>query len=312
MCIAILNLATASPITEQQFKTCWKANPDGAGMIFVSGDQLYVQKEMTDVDRFYQSYLYYKEVNPLSNFVIHFRVATAGRVCEHNCHPFIVNKDLAFVHNGMIDITSNAEYSDTYFFNELLRKLPADFLENDGIRTLIQGSIGWSKLVFLQSDNRWHIINDKKGYWEPCGNWYSNSSHKEYVPAAYTYKGADAWWNQNDYAKYLTAGFKQKETAPVTLSKNQLKRLRKQQEREAAKALKATKGLISQAQMDAKHEAARLGSAIGEEPIHFLECVDCKLELVSNSEFSSGYCAYCAGAHVRSQVTEYGYEARSY
>ena len=195
MCIAILN--TQNTISKETLKQCWKSNPDGAGMIYTANGQIQVFKEMTNFDKFYKEYLKQRKSNKQSNFVLHFRIATSGKIDKTNCHPFSVNKNLAFVHNGMININQlNANVSDTYTFNELiLKKLPATFLNNHAILDLIENYIGYSKLIFLDSDNEASILNEDLGHWDADNNWYSNNSYQ----CTYTKTKAVKAKNYNNY-----------------------------------------------------------------------------------------------------------------
>ena len=178
MCIAILN--TTNTLTKETLQQCWKSNPDGAGMIYTNNGQIKVFKEMTNFDKFYKEYSKQRKANKGSNFVLHFRIATSGKIDKTNCHPFAVNKNLAFVHNGIISIDPiNNNVSDTYTFNELiLKKLPNTFLNNHAITDLIEGYIGYSKLIFLNSDNEASILNEDLGHWDEFNNWYSNNSYQ--------------------------------------------------------------------------------------------------------------------------------------
>tara|TARA_R110000868_G_scaffold344082_3_gene605070 strand:+ start:758 stop:1501 length:744 start_codon:yes stop_codon:yes gene_type:complete len=178
MCIAILN--TKNTLSKETLQQCWKSNPDGAGMIYTNNGQIKTFKEMTDFDKFYKEYAKQRKANKGSNFVLHFRIATSGKIDKTNCHPFNVNKNLAFVHNGMISIDPmNVNVSDTYTFNELiLKKLPSTFLNNHAITELIESYIGYSKLIFLDADNEVSILNESLGHWDAQNNWYSNNSYE--------------------------------------------------------------------------------------------------------------------------------------
>jgi hypothetical protein len=177
MCIAILN----TPENRLPFETIEASlysNPDGFGIIATNGSKLISQKSMSmNPDKIYGIYLKHREDLPESNIVLHFRIATAGKVNVENCHPFHVNENLAFVHNGIIGQGSR-KYSDTYLFNETLKKLPSSFLSNHGTLDLIKRSIGASKLVFLNDSNEATIINEDMGHRDAFGNWFSNRSYE--------------------------------------------------------------------------------------------------------------------------------------
>ena len=185
MCIAILNSPNVT-FNESTIRNCWNNNRDGGGMIWtdVTTNQLYIYKEIKSFQSFYNKYLEIRKQNPQSNVVLHFRISTSGGVNETNCHPFQVNKDLAFVHNGVISELNgiDAKRSDTNLFNETyLRKLPSDFIYNDAILGLIKRFIGSSKLIFLNAYNEYTIVNEQLGKrdaeFEGC--WFSNETYKK-------------------------------------------------------------------------------------------------------------------------------------
>lgn len=178
MCIAILN--TKGKLSKETFNTCWGNNPDGAGIAWAEDGVVHTYKEMKSPKAIYKKYSEVRKRLPNNNMLIHFRIATHGRVNETNCHPFKVNNKLAFVHNGMIDgngLTKSTEFSDTYLFNQLfLQKLPKDFINNDAILNLMSEYIGYSKLIFLDAKDNWAIVNENLGEWDG-DNWYSNDSY---------------------------------------------------------------------------------------------------------------------------------------
>lgn len=208
MCIAILN--TKGIINKDTLLTCWNNNNDGAGMIYTTkNNELKVFKELINFDKFYKEYSKQRKANKESNFVLHFRIATSGKIDLNNCHPFKVNKNLAFVHNGMIDIElMNNAVSDTYTFNEtIIKNLGSNFLYNEAIIRLIETYIGYSKLIFLNNLNEAFIINEQLGHWDG-DNWYSNTSYscntKKAKVSNYGYAKYYEDYYDADYKNYST------------------------------------------------------------------------------------------------------------
>jgi predicted glutamine amidotransferase len=115
-----------------------------------------------------------------TNIVIHFRIATSGGVNYENCHPFKVNEDIFFCHNGILDIEVPiySKINDTQIYNNtFLKGLPSNFVQNDSLMQLIEFSIGANnKFVFLDSYGDFYIINENAGNWHK-GAWYSNKSY---------------------------------------------------------------------------------------------------------------------------------------
>ena len=178
MCIAIANKKN-KPLSDQEIINCWENNSDGAGILYKQNGKLKIFKEMNSVDKYLKKY---KKLITQSNCVLHFRISTHGGVNEKNCHPFFVNHKLGFAHNGVISGygTKVKDQSDTYSFNQfILKKLPEGFQNNEAICEMLSDVIGYSKLVFMDIDENFTIINPQKGKWdEEKENWYSNDSYK--------------------------------------------------------------------------------------------------------------------------------------
>ena len=219
MCIAILN-TKISTLKKDTLKNCWLNNGDGAGILYIDNNQsMQVFKEMTDFDKFYEEYLHIKKNYGKRNIVLHFRISTHGKVNATNCHPFLVDEGLGFVHNGMIHtVPVSKEYSDTYMFNEcILKKFKPGFEYDQDILDLLAEYIGTgSKLIFLNKDNDYAIVNEKAGHWSD-GCWFSNSSYKQvnnwvdyggvkkYKGSSYNSYFNDTNWNTIDVKETKTS-----------------------------------------------------------------------------------------------------------
>jgi len=181
MCIAILN-TKGTTLKKDTLNNCWVNNGDGAGILYIDDNKkLGVFKEMNSFENFYKNYIEIKQKYGKRNIVLHFRISTHGRVNETNCHPFITNDDIGFVHNGMIyDVPESLEYSDTYMFNEsILKNLKPGFEYNETILGMLEAFIGsGSKLIFLNKENEFFIVNERAGHWN-LGCWFSNTSYQQ-------------------------------------------------------------------------------------------------------------------------------------
>ena len=203
MCIAILN--PANLIKDESIKNSWDNNDQGAGLLW------YDQKSKTLGS--YKSYKYkkflnkYKELRACKDIgciVLHFRIATSGFEKYTNLHPFFVNNDLGFVHNGIIPGLGNNKYSDTYEFNEKLKSLDSNFYKNKSLMDILSMAINGSKLVFLDSTNTYTIVNEEAGIWED-GNWYSNNSYK--MKNDFVWYGNTKVSNKKDSYSYAYDGY---------------------------------------------------------------------------------------------------------
>lgn len=186
MCIAIYK-PEGVLIDKATLAQCYSANSDGAGYMFHKNDKLYVKKGFFSFEDFWKSYRRDKS----KETVIHFRIKTHGLINEANCHPYKINDNFAFVHNGMISGYTDPAKSDTWLFNEDILQPFVDKWGNlglfqDPVQKLIEARIGYSKLIFMDNTGNTKIFNEDKGVWDN-DVWYSNSSYKKpapYVPPA--------------------------------------------------------------------------------------------------------------------------------
>jgi hypothetical protein len=201
MCIAIYKPAGII-LTKELLQTCFTANKDGAGFAYINESytgvrKIFIKKSL-NFDTFYAQYERATKINPDSPFLIHFRIKTHGPIDKDNCHPFMVDKETVFIHNGIISgVGVDPKKSDTRLFNEkVLQKLPIGWNHNEAIRTLVEDFISHSKLVTMNIEGDIQIFNENKGQWEG-GCWFSNSSYKPKAIVKYT----------NIYHKYTAGSF---------------------------------------------------------------------------------------------------------
>lgn len=180
MCIAILNKVGTLP--KEYIQNSWDNNYHGAGLAFSDGNKFTVYKTDSNADTFYKKYKKYRKAHPNVPFLLHFRISTHGTITTDNLHPFIINDNVALIHNGMIDLDGHAKTdhrSDTRFFCEdILATLPYGWQHSAGIHAMIEQIGGWSKFVLLDTDQNHYIIGEDAGHWYE-GNWYSNNSYKQ-------------------------------------------------------------------------------------------------------------------------------------
>lgn len=182
MCIAIMK-PKDKVLSKEILETCCKANPDGMGFAYIDGDTMYIKKYM----KFEDFYKDYKEVENKSNMLIHFRIATHGKVEIDNCHPFWLNHRMALVHNGVISGYGDRDTkSDTRdFIDKVIGNISWKLMKNPSYRELVGKCIGYSKFAILDISGDYWIINEDKGVWDD-GVWYSNTSYKPKKSVSYT------------------------------------------------------------------------------------------------------------------------------
>ena len=207
MCIAILQPKNKM-LKKKTLQNCWDNNPDGAGFMYSHKSEVVIVKELNDFNSFYSQFRKHRERHN-TNFVIHFRIATHGKIDIRNTHPHKVNELTWLVHNGIISQKSfvNARFSDTVKFTKLLGNLPLDFMSNPSILELIRDYIDSDKMIFLNNEGKIKIINQSGGV-KKWGCWFSNSTfnhhnYKVYKPWTYgncsTYDTQSNTWQDYNY-----------------------------------------------------------------------------------------------------------------
>jgi predicted glutamine amidotransferase len=110
-------LTTANQFLNQNFKTCWDNNDDGAGMLYIQDGVLVAEKFPNEghqsADNFAKFYERYNAVKSSESgdlpMLVHFRIATHGATPEY-LHPFFVSDTLGLIHNGIIHGFGSAEF----------------------------------------------------------------------------------------------------------------------------------------------------------------------------------------------------------
>ena len=163
-------------LSDDILKTMWDNNRDGAGFMYAENDSLNIIKGLMTFNDFLQAY----EPHKNKKIVMHFRIRTHGTTDAAMTHPFVVDNNLAFAHNGVISGMGDQTHSDTWYFNErvikAIRARVQNFLDIDPIKDLLESKVGFSKLVFMDNTGKVDIINESKGDKSSDGVWFSNTS----------------------------------------------------------------------------------------------------------------------------------------
>ena len=189
MCVIVYKSKDVD-IDMEKLQMCWEHNKDGAGLMFAEGGILKVAKGFMKW-RSFKRYIRRTGMERLNALpvIFHFRIATHGTVSPRNCHPFQLNKDIAMVHNGVmqnVDIPRDEDISDSEaFLNRYVRDAFSTISVGAlgggmPINELFSKFIGGSKLAFMDNDGDVAIVNEKAGTWQD-GAWHSNMLWKPYV-----------------------------------------------------------------------------------------------------------------------------------
>lgn len=167
----------------------YKANRNGGGFAFVNDKGVVVaDKGYFDFDKFWQAYSdAFATFGETSPFLIHFRIATAGKICSDNCHPFVMKEGkAALIHNGMLWSGQLTDaMSDTAKFAKETEGLLGDNARMTPAMVKEVGNIvgATNKIVLLYADKTFKIINENgySAHWNKEKTiWYSNRGYESW------------------------------------------------------------------------------------------------------------------------------------
>lgn len=180
MCQAIVK-PEGKTIPKATLKNAWQSNQDGAGFCYVNhdNDTVVIRKGFFKFKHFYQAYIKHEHKDVL----IHFRYATHGEKVADNCHPFMLAKDAALIHNGILSgftPTLNSKLSDTRVFCEgylvpglHLANIPVhEYLSSKALIGFVESLIGVNNKLAVMTTKGTVIFNEAQGEWYE-GVWYS-------------------------------------------------------------------------------------------------------------------------------------------
>src|SRR5436853_6269879 len=104
MCLAIAKPRNKI-LSRSDLARGFEANDDGAGFAFAWRGKLTVQKGFFDFNSFWRAF---NKIPKNAPAIVHFRKVSYGIKSKANCHPFLIDKNLAMIHNGSLhDWTGN-------------------------------------------------------------------------------------------------------------------------------------------------------------------------------------------------------------
>jgi len=188
MCI-IAYKPKGATLTKSVLKNCYKNNGDGCGIAWPDdkGESIIVERGLFGFRKLWNIY---REIPKDKPVLLHFRIGTSGEIDEKNCHPFLIDKKHALVHNGNIENKlgdKDNTLSDTNVFVEkVLRPIfthpsfkKENFWSSFSFKWLMENSIeSKNKMVILGADGMATIYNESAGEWEK-DVWFSNKTYKE-------------------------------------------------------------------------------------------------------------------------------------
>ena len=187
MCIA-LYLPKFQEVDRETLYNCYCSNPDGFGFAYFVDGKLIIRKFIgqNNISLGIEEFLLTREHFKSKQFMAHFRIASHGKISKRTCHPFKINNEMVFCHNGILSDFTNqlsidSKISDTMLFNKkVFQKLPTDFMRYPVYKKMLEETIGqFNKMIIMNADGNHWILNEDVGEWDK-GIWFSNDSYKPF------------------------------------------------------------------------------------------------------------------------------------
>ena len=166
MCL-IIHKPAGVPVPFALLESAWRENPDGAGVMYHTGEATEVYKvtpgAWADPVTHLARVLDKLEANEVG---VHFRWRTHGPIDDDNTHPFPIPKTGGWVmHNGVLRVGPgyadvSARMSDTNFYvRDALRDAPG--VDNEFFWRLVGSDIGMqNKLLVMDAAGKFARVND--------------------------------------------------------------------------------------------------------------------------------------------------------
>jgi len=180
MCLIFIKPKTAKNyLTHERFINALTNNPHAVGIVYRDNGKVNIQRFVKPEANKEEIYNIIKDKE---EFAIHFRYATHGILNLTNTHPFIVTNGLCMMHNGVMSEFGNLnkDWSDTknfveYFLKPYVEEEGIGVVQNKDFKEDLEKVIGaGNKLLFIDKDFNFSIINENAGVWRE-GCWLSNS-----------------------------------------------------------------------------------------------------------------------------------------
>lgn len=211
MCIIVVKESGIDMPDRETLKRCFNKNHDGSGFMFADGKQVRIRKgfmTFADFEEAFERELAGFDLKETA-IIMHFRIATHGKVQPSTCHPFPVSSEpddlretsiearYGIAHNGIISgRTTNENWSDTMDFvtdvvAPISKALP-NFIHNDYAIEALEGAC-LSKLAIMNGAGEIKTVGK---FYNNEGVLYSNAG---YVESTYGYSTYGRLWDDSRY-----------------------------------------------------------------------------------------------------------------
>ena len=213
MCIAIIKNKNVKMPDKDILKICFDNNSDGAGFAFYRNGLIHIKKGFFTFNGFMEA-IDKANIKSEEPMLIHFRVATHGKINIDNCHPFpvtnkfskmifpnIITNDDVMVHNGKLDIgITSSMYSDSMHMAKALYQLDRTYYKDliDYLIKPTEKNKRGNRIAILTHNGE--IEKYGIGWIKDKNIWYSNDSYK--INSTYKSKKTTKVYKKNVYLGY--------------------------------------------------------------------------------------------------------------
>jgi hypothetical protein len=207
MCLACV-IPKGKKLPIEYAREGFSRNSHGGGFAYIKDGRVEIKKGFFTFEDFWENFNAI-QCNLEGPFLVHFRIATHGKISPFNCHPWRIDDKHALVHNGTFYAFNSAYniFSDTALFVEQVIKPifnnNPSVQFNEGFRWTLQKCIGhWNKIAILSADGEFTVFNP--GDWRIQGDiWYSNFSYRVPLPPIHHNPNSKSlanigWGSRND------------------------------------------------------------------------------------------------------------------
>lgn len=177
-------------------QNCFDNNPDGSGFAYADGSNVSILKGYFDFERFYNDVSSIHRIFNKPAMVLHFRIATSGKINRSCTHPFPLTADvkemkkdaistkIAVAHNGIISqYPGTKKLSDTMvFIRDVVSKI---YPFSPGIEKIFDMATQGSKFAFLNHSGGIQLTG--KGWIKEGKVYFSNSTYRPTLKHDYGY-----------------------------------------------------------------------------------------------------------------------------
>ena len=205
MCIIVCKPKDVELPGKAMLKNCFLNNNDGAGFCYAKDNRIYLSKGYSKFKSFYRAIR--GKVTKETPAILHFRIASIGKVSDTNCHPFVISEDKreinktenctrlpVFAHNGNLSIREKNNKSDTRQFAHFMGDpvIRDNIFRSNNMMKLLEESIGFSKMAFMNRKGDIKLIGD---FPKEHGVSFSNYTFR-YKTSSHSLKG-EVWDRKN-------------------------------------------------------------------------------------------------------------------